>query len=61
MTAYASAHRHDVRMGSAIVASIEAIDATLAPFGGRFLIHGGDKTVLEGAWPGDVIVVAFLD
>lgn len=61
MTAYAIAHLHDVRMGPAIVAYIEGIDATLAPFGGRFLIHGGDKTVLEGAWPGDVIVVAFPD
>lgn len=61
MTAYAVAHLRDVRMGPEIVAYLERIDATLAPFGGRFIIHGGAKTVLEGDWPGDLIVVAFPD
>jgi uncharacterized protein (DUF1330 family) len=35
-------------MGPDIVAYVEAIDATLAPFNGRFLVHGGEKTILEG-------------
>src|SRR3546814_17164582 len=35
--------------------------ATLAPFGGRYIIHGGRKAVLEGDWPGDLIVIAFPD
>jgi uncharacterized protein (DUF1330 family) len=58
MTAYAVANLRNVRMGPAIIAYLQAIDATLAPFEGRF-IHGGDKTVLEGQWPGDLIVIAF--
>ena len=62
MTAYAVAHLRDVEMGPDIVAYLEAIDATLAPFGGRFVIHGGgDKEELEGAWPGDLIVIGFPD
>jgi hypothetical protein len=45
MTAYAVANLRNVRMGPAIIAYLQAIDATLAPFHGRFIIHGGDKTV----------------
>src|SRR3546814_15442195 len=30
-------------------------------FGGRYIIHGGPKAVLEGDWRGDIIVVAFPD
>jgi uncharacterized protein (DUF1330 family) len=48
-------------MGPDIVAYVEAIDATLAPFNGRFLVHGGEKTILEGDWEGDLIVIAFPD
>jgi uncharacterized protein (DUF1330 family) len=34
---------------------------TLAPFGGRFIVHGGDVEVLEGSWPGALIVIEFPD
>lgn len=61
MTAYALAHLHDVRMGPAIVEYLEKIDATLRPFGGRFVVHGGRLDVLEGDWPGDLVVIAFPD
>ncbi|HET6467075.1 MAG TPA: DUF1330 domain-containing protein [Geminicoccaceae bacterium] len=61
MTAYAVAHLHEVEMGPEIVEYLERIDATLAPFGGRFLVHGGETTVLEGSWRGDLIVIAFPD
>ena len=61
MQCYAIAHLRAVEMGPAIVAYLEAIDATLAPFGGRFLVHGGAKQELEGAWSGDVVVIAFPD
>lgn len=61
MTAYAVADLHRVEMGAAIVEYLEKIDATLAPYGGRYIIHGGRKTVLEGEWPGDLIVIAFPD
>ncbi|MDP2803982.1 MAG: DUF1330 domain-containing protein [Phreatobacter sp.] len=61
MTAYAVAHLTSVEMGPAITTYLEAIDATLAPFGGRFVIHGGRADVLEGAWSGDLIVIGFPD
>src|SRR3546814_12532792 len=61
MTAYAVANLHRVEMGPAIIEYLEKIDATLAPFGGLYIIHGGPKAVLEGDWRGDIIVVAFPD
>jgi uncharacterized protein (DUF1330 family) len=48
-----------VTMGPTIVEYLERIDATLAPFGGRFLVHGGDAEVVEGTWPGYLIVIEF--
>lgn len=61
MTAYAVGHLRNVAMGPDIVDYLERIDATLAPFDGRFVVHGGPKEVLEGDWPGDLIVIAFPD
>lgn len=40
MPAYAVARLHDVAMGPEIVAYLQKIDATLAPFDGRLIIHG---------------------
>jgi uncharacterized protein (DUF1330 family) len=61
MPAYAVARLHDVSMGPQIVEYLRMIDATLAPFGGRFLIHGGPVERIEGAWSGDLIVIEFPD
>jgi len=61
MTAYAVGRFHDIEMGPEIVDYLHAIDATLAPFEGRFLVHGGRPTVLEGSWPDDRVVIAFPD
>lgn len=47
MTCYAVGHLRNVEMGKEIVAYLEAIDATLAPFEGQFIIHGGQKHMLE--------------
>lgn len=57
--AYAIAYLRDVDLGAEIVEYIERIDATLAPFGGHFLVHGGAIDAWEGAWPGDVVIIAF--
>lgn len=57
--AYAIAYLRDVDLGPEIVDYLERIDATLAPFGGRFLVHGGPIHAVEGAWPGDVVIIAF--
>ncbi|NDL60377.1 DUF1330 domain-containing protein [Phytoactinopolyspora mesophila] len=59
--AYGIAHLHDVQLGDGIVEYLRGIDATLQPFGGRFVIHGGVPTVLEGDWTGDLIVIEFPD
>ena len=61
MTAYAIAHLVEVDFGPEIVAYIQKIDATLAPFQGRFLIHGAGPEIVEGPWPGDLVVIAFPD
>lgn len=59
--AYVIGYLQDVRFGDDIARYLATIDATLAPFGGRFLIHGGELTPLEGAWDGDLIIIAFPD
>ncbi|EAV44571.1 hypothetical protein SIAM614_06823 [Roseibium aggregatum IAM 12614] len=61
MTCYAVGHLREVAMGPDIVAYLEGIDATLAAFEGHFIIHGGEKHQLEGAFRGDLIVIAFPD
>lgn len=61
MSAYAVAHLRSVVMAPAIVEYLERIDATLTPFGGRFLVHGAQAEVVEGEWPGHLVVIAFPD
>ena len=59
MTAYGVGILKDVRMGPPIVEYLERIDATLAPYDGHFIIHGGKPEVLEGTSPGTLIVIEF--
>ncbi|WZH36551.1 MAG: DUF1330 domain-containing protein [Microbacterium enclense] len=40
---------------------LREIDATLKPFAGRFLIHGGRVEVREGTWAGSVVLLEFDD
>ncbi len=61
MTAYAIAHLQDLRFGPDIVAYLQAIDATLAPHGGRFLVHGSPAEALEGPFAGNIVIIAFPD
>lgn len=61
MKAYALAHLHNVTMGPSIVEYVERIEATLQPFDGRYIIHGGGVEVREGSWSGDLIVIEFPD
>ena len=61
MTAYAIAHLTSVDMGPDIVRYLERIDATLAPFGGRFVVHGDRPDVRDGEFAGNVIVIEFPD
>ena len=61
MPTLAVAHLRNVVMGPEIVEYLERIDETLAPFGGRFLVHGGPVELLEGSWSGDLVAVEFPD
>jgi uncharacterized protein (DUF1330 family) len=57
--AYAIAYLREVDFGDAIIEYIEKIDESLAPYGGRFIVHGGKLTPLEGEWDGDIVIVEF--
>ena len=57
--AYAIAYLREVDLGAEILEYIEKIDATLAPYGGRFLVHGGELTPAEGTWDGDIVIIEF--
>lgn len=57
--AYALAYLREVDLGPEIVEYIERIDATLEPYDGRFLVHGGQLTGIEGAWDGDLVIIEF--
>ena len=62
MTTYGSfavANLVDVHMGEEIEQYLRRIDATLAPFGGRFLVHGAATRPVEGECAGDLIVIGF--
>jgi uncharacterized protein (DUF1330 family) len=61
MSAYAIAHVQSLAVGPDIVEYLQGIDATLAPHGGRFLVHGDPADVREGHFSGDVIVIEFPD
>ncbi|MEU1819720.1 DUF1330 domain-containing protein [Streptomyces roseifaciens] len=38
---------------------MERIQETLDPFHGRFVIHGPPSEVLEGNWPGSMVLIEF--
>lgn len=59
MTAYAVAHIRRTDAHPAIREYLERIEATLEPFSGRFIVHGGPAEVLEGTWPGALVVIEF--
>lgn len=37
------------------------IDDTFKPFGGEFIVHGGDLDVREGHWDGALVIIRFPD
>jgi uncharacterized protein (DUF1330 family) len=51
MAGYAIAHLQDVTVGAEIVEYLQRIYATLAPFGGHFIVHGAAPSELEGGAP----------
>ncbi|MYW13995.1 DUF1330 domain-containing protein [Streptomyces sp. SID2563] len=60
MTAYAIAHLYpEGRPNAEVIDYIERIQPTMDPYGGRFLVHVAPVEVVEGAWPGAVVVLGF--
>lgn len=59
MTAYAVAVIRETRFGDEIKQYLQRIDETLAPFSGKYRVHGGPYQPLEGAWSGDLVVIEF--
>lgn len=61
MTAYAIGHIRPETMNEEILRYIEEIQATMDPFEGRFLVHGAEVEVMEGTFPGTLVVIGFPD
>jgi uncharacterized protein (DUF1330 family) len=40
---------------------LEKVEATFKPFGGKWLVLGEHDEVVEGAWPGGVVLMEFPD
>ncbi|KAB2592866.1 DUF1330 domain-containing protein [Streptomyces arboris] len=61
MTAYAIAHLRptDGPVHDDVLSYLERVQATMEPYGGRFLVHGAEVEVVEGQWPGALVLVAF--
>ncbi len=57
--AYAIAYLREIDFGVEIAEYLERIDETLAPYGGRFIVHGGDLTPAEGEWDGAIVIIEF--
>src|SRR5262245_56309398 len=61
MTAYALAHLRTPTINDDTLEYIERIQGTMNPYGGRFLVHGTDVDIVEGEWPGTVVILEFPD
>ncbi|MFC9894093.1 DUF1330 domain-containing protein [Nocardia sp. NPDC127579] len=61
MPAYGFAHLHTRRPHPEVLEYLERVQDTLDPFQGRFLVHGPPLEVLEGEWPGSMVLIEFPD
>ncbi|WP_062217175.1 DUF1330 domain-containing protein [Streptomyces sp. NBRC 109706] len=59
--AYAIGYLKDAEVGPEIAEYIRRIEATMAPYGGRYLVHGGQLIGHEGTWDGDIVILEFPD
>ena len=59
--AYAVGYLRDVVFGDDIIRYLREIDATLEPFGGEFIVHGGHIEAVEGEWDGSLVIIRFPD
>ncbi|GAA2619571.1 MULTISPECIES: DUF1330 domain-containing protein [Streptomyces] len=59
MPAYGFAHLRGRRNHPDVIEYLHRIQATLDPFAGRFVIHGPPAEVVEGSWPGSMVLIEF--
>src|SRR5215813_4924455 len=60
MSAYLINHlRQPGVLHNDVLEYLEQLQGTLDPFRGKFIVQGGQMDVIEGAWPGSVIVLSF--
>ncbi len=61
MTAYALGNLSpEPVLNEEVFTYLERVQATLDPYGGRFLVHGAPaREVPEGTWPGTLVIIAF--
>lgn len=62
MSAYAVAYiRRTINQSPDIAEYLRRVSDTMDPFGGRFLVHNAELEVMEGSWPGGLIIIEFPD
>jgi uncharacterized protein (DUF1330 family) len=61
VNAYVIAHLQQSPPHADVADYMERISGTFATFGGRFLVHATAHEVLEGEWPGHVVMIQFPD
>jgi uncharacterized protein (DUF1330 family) len=61
MPAYAIANLTNVDLNDEVITYMRRIDATLEPYGGRFLVHGKVPDVMEGPWADTTVIIGFPD
>ncbi|CAL9503769.1 hypothetical protein SUDANB6_03502 [Streptomyces sp. enrichment culture] len=59
MPAYVIARLQDAAPHPEVADYIERLPATFEPYGGRYLVHVTRHEVLEGSWPGSVVMIGF--
>ncbi|MFF5171491.1 DUF1330 domain-containing protein [Micromonospora sp. NPDC000089] len=61
MPAFALAHLRTPQLNEDVLEYLDRIQSTLDPYQGRFRVHGAEVEVLEGEWPGTVVIIEFPD
>jgi uncharacterized protein (DUF1330 family) len=59
MPAYVIAQLQDAAPHADVAEYIERLPGTFEPHNGRYLVHATQHEVVEGSWPGHVVMIGF--
>lgn len=59
MPAYVIGLLNDVDFNAEIIEYVTQIESTMAPFGGRYVVHGAHAQVVEGTMAMDCVILGF--